>query len=61
MNERINWKALARARGLDIPEADLELLSARLDGLEEIFRPLVRALTFEQEPAAVFRADVKGE
>lgn len=61
MKARIDWKALARARGLEIPESDLDLLAQRLDALEESFRPLARRLTFDQEPAAVFRADPEGE
>ena len=57
MNVRIDWKARARACGLDIPDPDLDSLTARLDALEELFRPFARRLTFDQEPAAVFRAD----
>lgn len=50
-----DWKALARARGLDIPAADLDRLTAPLDSLEETFRPLVAALTPGMEPAVLFR------
>ncbi len=61
MSVPIDWKGLARARGLDIPDADLEALAPRLDALEAAFRPLARQLTFDQEPAAPFRADPESE
>ena len=61
MNVHIDWKALARARGLDLPDADLDAVATRLGALEEIFRPLVRRLSFYQEPAALFRADPESE
>jgi len=56
-----DWKGIAQARGLDIPEADLDLVAQRLDALEQAFRPLARALAPDQEPAAAFRADPEGE
>jgi hypothetical protein len=49
-----DWKALARARGLAIPAADLDRLTAPLDALEETFRPLVDRLTPGMEPAITF-------
>ena len=45
-----DWAAVARARGVDIPEADLERLVKPLAGLEETFRPLVNGLTPLMEP-----------
>ena len=45
-----DWAALARARGLEIPEADLERLAKPLASLEETFRPLLKTLTPLMEP-----------
>ena len=61
MSARIDWKALAEARGLDIPETDLEAIAPRLDALEAVFRPLALRLTPDQEPATTFRADAESE
>lgn len=51
-----DWRALAHARDLDIPAAELNRIVAPLEALEETFRPLVRGLTPEMEPATEFRA-----
>jgi hypothetical protein len=51
-----DWKALARARQLNIPEPEVERLAAPLDALEAAFRPLARALPHDVEPAIVYRA-----
>jgi len=51
-----DWKALARARGLDIPDADLERMVGPLEGLERAFRPLTLAIPHDVEPAITFRA-----
>ena len=61
MNGRVDWKAIATARGLEIPEADGEAIAPRLDALEAAFRPAALKLTFDQEPAVTFRADVESE
>lgn len=61
MSAAIDWKAIARARGLDIPEAELDALVPRLEALEKAFRPLALQLTADQEPASVFRADPENE
>lgn len=52
-----DWKKIARASGLTIPDTALERIAQTLDGLEAAFRPLVRALPPETEPAVVFDAD----
>jgi hypothetical protein len=52
-----NWKALAQARDLGIPAADLDRIVAPLEALEETFRPLAASLMPEQEPCTIFRAD----
>lgn len=46
-----DWRRLAEALDLGIPEADLERLEKPLDALEASFRPLVASLPLETEPA----------
>lgn len=53
-----DWKRMARASGLSIPDAALERVAQSLDALEADFRPLVRALPAETDPAVAFRAAV---
>jgi hypothetical protein len=45
-----DWKQIARASGLTLADAE------PLDGLEAAFRPLVRSLPPEMEPAVIFQA-----
>ena len=52
-----DWTVIAKAAGLGIPPKDASKHLQALNGLEEAFRPLVKTLTPEMEPAAVFRAD----
>ena len=61
MSGRIDWKALAKARGLEIPDADLEAIAPRLDALNEAFRKQALDLTPDREPAVTFRADAESE
>ncbi len=57
-----NWTAVAQARGLDIPEADVERIRVSLEGLEQSFRPLLAKLPVTLEPAIVLsEAAVIGE
>jgi len=49
-----NWKLMAEAAGLDIP--DMDRITAPLDGLEAAFRPLVQNIPHDVEPALIFRA-----
>jgi len=51
-----DWKKIARANGLSIPDAALERIAESLDALESGFRPLARALPPETEPAFAFHA-----
>ena len=46
-----DWKAIARARGLEISAEELDRIVGPLDALEESFRPLVQDLTVDVEPA----------
>lgn len=39
-----DWNALAAARNLDIPPAEITKIAPALDALEEAFRPLVNDL-----------------
>jgi hypothetical protein len=61
METRIDWKAIAQARKLGIPAAELDLIAPRLEALEQAFRPLSRQLMPDQEPAAAFHADPESE
>jgi hypothetical protein len=49
-----NWKLLAAAQSLDIPEQDLARIAPALDSLEAAFRLLAAALGPETEPAVIF-------
>jgi hypothetical protein len=51
-----DWKKIARASGLSIPDAALEPVARTLDALEADFRPLARGLPPEAEPAVAFHA-----
>jgi hypothetical protein len=52
-----DWTSIAKAAGLDIPAKDVGRIAPSLNALDETFRPLVRNLTPEMEPALSFRAD----
>jgi len=52
-----DWTAISKAAGLDIPAKDVARISQPLNGLEDDFRPLVKSLSPEMEPAVSFRAD----
>jgi hypothetical protein len=49
-----NWKQMAESGGLNIP--DIERIIPPLDALEAAFRPLVKAIPHDVEPALIFRA-----
>jgi hypothetical protein len=46
-----DWKAIAKAAIPEVPAQEIESLLAPLAALEETFRPLVRDLTPDLEPA----------
>ncbi len=50
-----NWKLLAAAQNLGIPEPDLARIVPALEALEAAFRPLAAAIPPEIEPAVIFR------
>jgi hypothetical protein len=51
-----NWKKIAEVEGFRIPEPEMERIAPVLDGLEAAFRPLVKAIPHDVEPATIFRA-----
>ncbi len=53
-----NWKAIAAASNLAIPEADLDRITGSLDALEAAFRPLASAIPHTTEPAVVYQPEV---
>ena len=52
---------MAQAHGLDLPAAELDRLAPPLEALEETFRPLVKSLTADLEPAVEFRMEEEAE
>jgi hypothetical protein len=56
-----DWKAIAKAEGLEIPVRDIESIAPGLDALEAAFRPLANGLTWEIAPAIDYRAEEEGE
>jgi hypothetical protein len=48
------WKQIADSAGLDIPA--MERIIPALDALEAAFRPLVKTIPYDVEPALIFRA-----
>jgi hypothetical protein len=55
-----NWKKIAEANDLRIPESDLERIAPSLDALEVSFRPLTRNIPDDVEPAVIFRVFPEG-
>jgi len=56
-----DWKAIARARDIGIPEHELDRVAAPLEKLEEAFRPLVRDLDPGLEPLPQVFTGVQSE
>lgn len=52
-----DWKAIAKARGIEIPASDLDRTVAPLDELAQIFRSLVPDLSPDIEPAFDIRLE----
>jgi hypothetical protein len=51
-----DWKKIASAYHLAVPEGDWERITPALDSLEKAFRPLVESMARPWEPATVFVA-----
>jgi len=49
-----NWKKIAEASQLPIPEPDLDRITPSLDALEAAFRPLTKDIPDDVEPAVSF-------
>jgi hypothetical protein len=49
-----DWKKIASGHGLNIPETDLDKIAPSLDTLEAAFRPLVKTIPHDVEPAVTF-------
>ncbi len=49
-----DWKLLAAARGLGIPDAEMEKIVPVMDALEAGFRPLAAGIPPAAEPAVIF-------
>lgn len=52
-----DWRAIAKASGVEIPAPDLDRIAPPLDALEAAFRPLVKDLTPDVEPSVEFRME----
>jgi hypothetical protein len=52
-----DWKGIAKASNIDIPDADINRVTDPLNTLEAAFRPLVKDLRFDLEPATVFHSE----
>ena len=56
-----DWKKIASASNLQIPEAEFDRISPPLDSLEKSFRPLAGSIPFQVGPAFLFRVPVEEE
>ena len=48
-----DWRLVATALKLQIPEADLDRAQASLESVEAVLRPLINSIPMETEPAFV--------
>jgi hypothetical protein len=55
-----DWKAIAKGAGLELIGPDLDRIVQAQTALDEIFRPLLKDLGPEIEPATVFHAGETG-
>jgi len=49
-----NWKKIAEANDLRIPESEIDHIAPALDALESAFRALTRTIPDDVEPAITF-------
>jgi len=49
-----NWKKIAEAADLQIPDTDLDRIAPSLEALETTFRPLTKTIPDAVEPAVTF-------
>jgi len=50
-----NWKAIAAALNVEIPDSEMERIQASLDSLDTAFQPLLSNLPHDTEPAVMFQ------
>ena len=56
-----DWRAIAKASGLEVGPAEIDRIAEPLEALEADFRPLVKGLAPGVEPATGFRIEEDGE
>jgi hypothetical protein len=56
-----DWKKIASANNLQIPEAEFDRIAPALDSLEKSFRPLVGSIPFQVGPAVIFSIPAEEE
>jgi hypothetical protein len=56
-----DWRAIAKASGIEVDSTQLDRIAGPLEALEAAFRPLVKALDPGVEPAIVLRLEEDGE
>jgi len=54
-----NWKAIAAALNVQIPDSDMEKIEASLNSLDNAFQPLLENLPHDTEPAVMFRCHLE--
>jgi hypothetical protein len=52
-----DWVTIAKANGLDLSARELDRIATPLAALEETFRPLIKDLTPDTEPAFEFHME----
>ena len=57
LNPMKNWKQIASAQNLQIPDEAFERIAPALDNLEAVFLPLLPELSWGVDPAVTFRPD----
>jgi hypothetical protein len=57
--DETDWNAMARARGSQLADSELDRILDPLRNLEQRFRPLAQGISPTLDPATVFRADAE--
>jgi hypothetical protein len=56
-----DWRAIAKARGIEVDPTQLDRIAEPLEALEAAFRPLVKDLAPGDDPATGLRLEEDGE
>jgi Asp-tRNA(Asn)/Glu-tRNA(Gln) amidotransferase C subunit len=56
-----DWKAIAKASGLEVDDTQLNRIAETLEALETAFHPLLKDLTPDVEPATGLRLEEDAE